>query len=693
MGQGFALAAGANAVVALTGYIFSTRQFYGFPFIPADIGMAIHTAASFVLLALALLCSRPNDGMMSLVTSDTRSGRMAREILLVGIVAPPLIGALTAIGVYAEWYGVSDQVSLFVVAMFGLMLRATWLAARRSEQDELRTRAALEETRNANETLKKAIDERRLFEALIENSSDFIGIADPAGKPVYLNPSGRRMVGLSPDFPVEQIQIQDCYPPELRSFVTNELLRIMTECGHWKGETFFRHWETEEAIPVSDEHFMIRERETGRVLGMGTVTRDITEQKRIENEQRFLADVGAVLSSTLDYEATLENIARLAIRDLADFCIVDVIEEDGNLKRLKALSRDSSKASICDLFMQVSLDVRRAPLARSAVESRHPVLMEHLSAETIASLSQNEQDLQALRAADPKSVIAVPLLAHGKLVGAIVLMSCSSDRMYRPADVRLVEELALRAALSIEHARLFAEAQRAVKTREEVLAIVSHDLTNPVATIELVASLLRRSERIDRLGEFADSIQSSVDEMQRLIADLLDFARIQSGTFSVETHAEQLHRLVMTAIDGVRLRAETRRQALEVDLSPNLPEVAVDADRIRQAMSNLLGNAIKFTPAGGTIRVSARQQGDAVIVSIVDTGPGIAPEHLSKVFDRFWKGQGHTHTGSGLGLSIAKGIVEAHGGTIWAESELGKGSSFAFTLPRAALETPSVAGA
>ena len=143
----------------------------------------------------------------------------------------------------------------------------------------------------------------------------------------------------------------------------------------------------------------------------------------------------------------------------------------------------------------------------------------------------------------------------------------------------------------------------------------------------------------------------------------------------------------MTAIDGIRLLAETRRQTLEVDLSPNLPEVAVDADRIRQVMSNLLGNAIKFTPAGGTIRVSARQQGDAVIVSIVDTGPGIPPEHLSKVFDRFWKGQGATRTGSGLGLSIAKGIVEAHGGTIWAESELGKGSSFAFTLPRAALET------
>ena len=155
--------------------------------------------------------------------------------------------------------------------------------------------------------------------------------------------------------------------------MTNELLKIMTERGHWKGETFFRHWRTEEAIPVSDEHFMIRERETGRVLGMGTVTRDITEQKRIENEQRFLADVGAVLTSTLDYEATLENIVQLVIRDLADLCIVDLIEKDGSLKRLKALSRDSSKTSICDLFMQVQLDGSRPYLAMSALEGTRDV--------------------------------------------------------------------------------------------------------------------------------------------------------------------------------------------------------------------------------------------------------------------------------------------------------------------------------
>jgi signal transduction histidine kinase len=171
--------------------------------------------------------------------------------------------------------------------------------------------------------------------------------------------------------------------------------------------------------------------------------------------------------------------------------------------------------------------------------------------------------------------------------------------------------------------------------------------------------------------------------MKRLIDDLLDFAKIQSGTFSVEICADKLNRLVMPAIDGIRVLAEAKRQTLEVDLSSSLPEVVVDGPRIGQVMSNLLGNAIKFTPEGGAIRVAVRQQGNAVVVSIADTGPGIPPEHLSRVFDRFWQPQETRHIGSGLGLSIAKGIVEAHGGTIWAESQLSKGSSFYFTLPLA----------
>ncbi|HSQ68224.1 MAG TPA: histidine kinase dimerization/phospho-acceptor domain-containing protein, partial [Polyangiaceae bacterium] len=138
--------------------------------------------------------------------------------------------------------------------------------------------------RAANATLKRLVDERRVFVALIENSSDFIGIADASGKPIYVNPAGRRMVGMAPDFPVGETQIPEYYPPEQRQFVRDVIIKTMIERGHWQGETYFRNWQTQEPIPVSDEHFIIREPETGRVLGAGTVTRDITDLKRARDE-------------------------------------------------------------------------------------------------------------------------------------------------------------------------------------------------------------------------------------------------------------------------------------------------------------------------------------------------------------------------------------------------------------------------
>jgi signal transduction histidine kinase len=410
--------------------------------------------------------------------------------------------------------------------------------------------------------------------------------------------------------------------------------------------------------------------------------RDITEQKRIEHEQKFLADVGPVLTSTLDYGETLKNIAQLAVRDLADFCSVDVVDQDGTVRRLKVLSRDPSKSWICDSLVKIGLDPEKPSLVRSVFQNHKTFLVERLS--VVGPLTQSEEHLRLVQAIDPQSAMAVPLLAHGQLVGVISFVSSSPNRLYGPADVRVAEELAHRAALSIENARLFAEAQRAIKVREDILAIVSHDLKNPVSTIKLVAHIFGTFERIDpnRVKEFADKVRRSADEMDALINDLLDFARIQTGTFSIVTSPDRLSEVVMPVIERIRVQAEARHQKLEVDLPATLPEVAVDARRIGQVVSNLVGNSIKFTPEGGTIRVSARQQDGQIVVSVADTGPGIPQEHLPRIFDRFWQVPG-TKKGSGLGLSIAKGIVEAHGGRIWAESQLGIGSTFFFTVPMA----------
>jgi len=350
---------------------------------------------------------------------------------------------------------------------------------------------------------------------------------------------------------------------------------------------------------------------------------------------------------------------------------------------LKVMSRDPSLGELCDLFMRVPLEGNRPYWFQMVVENKRPILMEHLSPEMIESSSRDESDLRTIRSAGFQSAIAVPLLKEGRLVAAVVLFSAS--RIYGPTDLSLASELARRAALSMDNARLFVEAQRAIKTREDVLAIVSHDLKSPLATIELAVNLLRGFKHFDdnQVQEFISKIQRSADQMEVLIADLLDFARIQSGTFTVVASTYQLNEVVMPVIDRMRTLADAKRQTLGVDAPPSLPHVAVDALRIGQVVSNLVSNAIKFTPHGGAIRVSARLRHHHIVVTVADTGPGIPKEYLSKIFDRFWQAPGTKQKGTGLGLSIAKGIVEAHGGRIWAESQLGKGSSFLFTLPLA----------
>jgi PAS domain S-box-containing protein len=417
---------------------------------------------------------------------------------------------------------------------------------------------------------------------------------------------------------------------------------------------------------------------------------DITERKRLETEQRFLAEVGTILASTLDYEDTLTNIAQLSVCGFADFCIVDVVEEAGAARRLKVLSRDPARAWVSDLFMQVPLGPGFASLVAKVLETRQVTFIPSLSPDSFGSF--NDKTMRAIRAADLKSYIAVPLLAHGTLVGVITFISSAAGRAYEPSDVRFAEELARRAAISIENARLFAEAQRAVKVREDVLAVVSHDLKNPLTTIELVVHAFRGMERIDvsQVRGFAEKVGRSAHEMKLLISDLLDFARIQSGSFSVEASAGRLIDVVLPVIDRMRTLVEVKQQKLEIDLPASLPHIAVDSRRIGQVVSNLVSNAIKFTPREGTIRISSRRQGQQILVCVADTGPGIPEEHLLKIFDRFWRLPGTKKQGTGLGLSIAKGIVEAHGGKMWAESQHGKGSSFFFTLPLADLSRAEV---
>jgi signal transduction histidine kinase len=228
---------------------------------------------------------------------------------------------------------------------------------------------------------------------------------------------------------------------------------------------------------------------------------------------------------------------------------------------------------------------------------------------------------------------------------------------------------------------------RAVSLAEatSVLGIVAHDLRNPLSTITMASDLLLEGIPGDRPEEqrrYLEIIRRAVTGMSHLIDNLLDARQLESGELPVDPRSESGAALLANAADLLRPLVESRGLRLELDVGERLPELHVDPDRILQVLSNLVGNAVKFTPSGGTVTIRARYPGeDALCVSVVDTGIGMSPEELPHVFGRFWQGDRRDRRGIGPGLAIVEGIVEAHGGRIWVESRAGAGSEFHFTLP------------
>jgi signal transduction histidine kinase len=404
--------------------------------------------------------------------------------------------------------------------------------------------------------------------------------------------------------------------------------------------------------------------------------RDITDHKQREEDQRFLSDASATFATTLDYEATMTHVAYFAARRLADVCIVDAFEPGGQSFRRKVFARDARKAAACGVLAQAEpqLDVAET------VISAQPGLKQ-VSIETLFSLARSQSEIDAWRNIDPAAVIRVPLLSHEQGLGLLTLVS-TSPRTPSNQDVHLIEEFAHRAAVSLEKSHLYEKLLRAVDTREDVLAFVSHDLRSPLVAMAMIVRLLQtEGNKRDKVDEYARILELSIDQMKRLIADHLDFHKIDAGMYAIEPIAESPKDVLLPAVENMRGIAEARRHEFTVDVSSDLPDVDCDKLSIGRVVSNLLDNAIKFTPEGGSIHLSAYKTDEWLVVSVSDSGPGIAPDHLPKIFDRHWQANETRTLGAGLGLSIAKGIVEAHSGRIWVESEVGKGSTFRFTLP------------
>jgi PAS domain S-box-containing protein len=418
--------------------------------------------------------------------------------------------------------------------------------------------------------------------------------------------------------------------------------------------------------------------------------RDISEQRKSENEKTLLAEVGAIVTSSLDYTKTLPIVCQRAARSFADFCIVDLASE-GTIERLAVVSRQGSHAWICDALMEVPLWRVHSGVLEQVLDTQRTRLSLHVSPEDLAPSAQTTIQRQLLDAIGLTSVIAVPLMARGDVLGAMTFVRTSASAPYGRDDVSLAAEIAGRAALATENGQHYYTAQAAIQARDDVLGIVAHDLRNPLGTILMQANVLRDISPAGdgASGKGVDIIVRAAKRMNRLIQDLLVVSRVEAGKLSIEREQVDVNRLLSQVVDSQLALAESHGVALVLDVAPGLEKLSGDEDRLLQLFENLIGNAVKFTEAGGNIVVAANRKDGDVLFSVRDTGRGIEPDALPHIFDRFWQAQQSRKGGAGLGLQIVKGIVEAHGGRIWVESAPLHGTTFYFTIPAALRVQPA----
>lgn len=423
---------------------------------------------------------------------------------------------------------------------------------------------------------------------------------------------------------------------------------------------------------------------------------DVSDKVRLERKLRFLIEADNILSSSLDCRATIGAVARMAAAAPADFCFVDLINEDGSIERLGAPPESAAGAAA------------ERPSRSGSV--------------TLGQQTWPSRGLQReLCGGAIRSVMRVPIPAGGRVVGNLSLASYDEDA-FSASELRFGEDLARRMGWAVERSRLHAKGQRhsdeerraiasteggadpsvgsagdgarvhrdiqqAVERREHLLAIVSHDLRNPLGVVRMNAEYLLSalpSKQLVRHGRALRAIERAALRMERLISDLLDVASIDAGRLRLDPSPCAAAELAVEALDAHLALAERRAIRLSTSILVRSEMVFCDRERIAQVFSNLIGNAIKFTPEGGAVTVGARAVGQEIHFTVADTGIGVAHDDRTKIFERFWcreRASGAGSSGLGLGLSIARAIVEAHGGRIWVEGELGVGSTFTFALP------------
>ncbi len=410
-----------------------------------------------------------------------------------------------------------------------------------------------------------------------------------------------------------------------------------------------------------------------------------TQAEAAERRSRVLADAARISGGSLDLDEMLLALAQWMVPQLADACVIEMApgsatgtrppvihgqDAAGTERVQKALRRGTDANDFVSILDAI-------PDGRAAIVDLEPSLLKGAT---------SPEQVRIIGDLDLAPSIVVPLSARDRTLGAIAFLAFRGGRQFSREDFEISVAVSRQIALGVDNARLYDEARQAVRAREEVLAIVSHDLRNPLNVMFTGVSLMRKAieDRDPRLARQLDRMNRAAERMNHLIRDLLDVARIEGGRLTVEIARHDAATIAVEIADLLRPLGQEKGIRIVARTEEALPIVACDRDRALQVLGNLVGNALKFTPRGGQITVIAERDEIGVRLAVQDTGPGIARVDQPRIFDRFWQGDREAREGAGLGLAISKGIVEAHGGRIGVESEPGAGATFWFTLPSAA---------
>lgn len=409
------------------------------------------------------------------------------------------------------------------------------------------------------------------------------------------------------------------------------------------------------------------------------------DRQHIEGNLRYLAESSKILSSSLDFTTTLQTVAKLAVPQIADWCVVDMQDAKKGIQQVALIHKDPKKIAWAkELRKRQPIDMNAKTGVPQVLRSGKPEIYPVIDDQMLKAVSKSKKELELARSIGFTSAMVVPIFSEKKPIGAITFVTTETRRHYNEADLRMAEELATRASVAIENAKLYKGSQEAITMRDDFISVASHELKTPVTSVKMFTQVLKKhSEQIGdtKAVSHLSKMDKQINKLTELIYDLLNVSKIQAGRMEFREELFDMDKAVQEVVDILQ-QSESKHKILIKGASKK--KILGDEERIGQVINNLISNAIKYSPRADKVIIRLSSDTKSVYVEVQDYGIGMDKAHLERIFERFYRvydTTDKTFPGLGIGLYISSEIIKRHGGKLWVESKPGIGSIFHFSVP------------